>query len=61
VTVSVYRAFRYYLGSLAYGSLVLTIVISIKIVIMYIREKTKDAAGDNKIIKCFLDVLLCCV
>lgn len=61
VTKSAYRAFRYYLGSLAFGSLILAIVLSIKYVVMYIREKTKDAASENKCLKYGLDCLLCCI
>jgi len=36
VTKSVYRAFRYHLGSLAFGSLLVAIVEFIRLIVVYI-------------------------
>eukprot|EP00744_Colponema_vietnamica_P000742 GILI01001290.1.p1 GENE.GILI01001290.1~~GILI01001290.1.p1 ORF type:complete len:606 (+),score=184.83 GILI01001290.1:72-1889(+) len=58
VRKSVWRAFRYHLGSLAFGSFIIAVVQFIRIILSYIQKKLdKDKSGTSKILK----VVLCCV
>jgi hypothetical protein len=51
------RSIRYHSGSLAFGSLIITIIKIIRYIIEYIRIKTKDT--DNDAIKCLLKCATC--
>ena len=51
------RALKFHLGSLAFGSLVLSIVEFVRIALEYIDHKVKKAAEHNKILK----AALCCL
>jgi hypothetical protein len=51
------RSIKYHSGSLAFGSLIITIIKIIRLIIEYIREKTKDT--DNDAIKCLLKCAAC--
>jgi hypothetical protein len=64
VTRSFWRAFRYHLGSLAFGSLIIAIIRMIMAVVAYIRYQleTGSSPKENKvtrIYKCLLNLLLC--
>ena len=60
VVKSFYRAFRYHLGSLAFGSLIIAIIQFTIAVLYYIREKIGDSAGEKvKLIKCLIDCCVC--
>mmetsp|Transcript_14011 Transcript_14011/g.14033 ORF Transcript_14011/g.14033 Transcript_14011/m.14033 type:complete len:378 (+) Transcript_14011:797-1930(+) len=62
ISRSVYRAFRYHLGSLAFGALILAIVWTIKYLLMYFSQKVKQAGGtQNKIISWILKCAACYV
>ena len=63
ISRSFYRAFRYHLGSLAFGSLILAIVWTIKYLLMYFQEYIKKTgAGQNsRVVQWFLRVLTCYV
>jgi len=52
------RSIRYHSGSIAFGSLIITIIKIIRLIIEYIREKTKGT--DNDAIKCLLKCAACC-
>ena len=52
------RSLRYHTGSVAFGSLIITIIKIIRYIIVYIQEKTKGT--DNDAIKCILKCLYCC-
>lgn len=54
-------AFRYHLGSLAFGSLLLTIVWFIRAIFEYIGTKVADATGDNGCVKCMVCCIKCCL
>ena len=42
LTASFYRTFRYHLGTLAFGSLIIAIIRMIRVMIEYIEEKLKE-------------------
>lgn len=59
ISRSIWRAFFYHLGSMAFGSFILAVIWTIKYILMYISRKLKDyKAGDQM---CFLKCLLACV
>lgn len=65
VMKSFYRAFRYHLGSLAFGSLIIAIIQFMIAVLEYIKQKVGDSAGEKvALIKCLINccqcVLDCC-
>ncbi len=51
------RTFRYHLGTLAFGSLIISVIRMIRIMIEYVQEKLKESGEDSKVAKC---VLCCC-
>ncbi|XP_032094883.1 choline transporter-like protein 4 [Thamnophis elegans] len=55
---SLLRTLRYHIGSLAFGSLILTIVQLIRMVLEYVDHKLKDSG--NALAKFFLCCLKCC-
>jgi len=60
VTTSFYRAFRYHLGSLAFGSLIIAIIQFMIAVLEYIKEKVgDDGKNDAAIIKCLISCCQC--
>ncbi|XP_046403794.1 choline transporter-like protein 2 isoform X2 [Ischnura elegans] len=58
LTESVWRAFRYHLGTVAFGSLLIAICRFIRIMLEYIHHKLKKR--DNKLVQCLLCCLRCC-
>ena len=48
---SFYRVFRYHLGTLAFGSLIIAIIRMIRVMIEYIEEKLKEYHQDNPVVK----------
>ena len=54
------RTCRYHLGTLAFGSLVLTFVRMIRVLLEYIEDKLKEKGADNPAIKCLLCCCKCC-
>ena len=62
---SIWRAFRYHLGSLAFGALIIAIVRFIMVIVAYIRYQVENSGSkDNKVtkfFKCLLDCVLCCL
>lgn len=58
VSRSFFRALRYHTGSLALGSLIITVVKIIRIILEYIDQKTKNSQSD--IAKCVIKCCKCC-
>ncbi|XP_033634206.1 choline transporter-like protein 4 [Asterias rubens] len=56
IASSLWRAIRYHLGSLAFGSLIVTIVQFIRIILEYVEKKLKGSSLDN----CISRFILCC-
>lgn len=62
ISRSIYRAFRYHWGSLAFGAFILAVVQFIQIILEYIAEQMKRTGADkNKVLKCIVDCLRCCM
>lgn len=61
VTKGVYWAFRYHMGSLAFGSLLIAIMTLIKVLFEYYAKKTEKMAGDNFIVKAMICCARCCI
>ncbi|KAK3576036.1 hypothetical protein CHS0354_005192 [Potamilus streckersoni] len=55
---SVGRCFRYHLGTLAFGSLIVAIIQLIRVMLEYIEAKLKEA--ENPVAKCIIKCLKCC-
>ncbi|KAL4219653.1 hypothetical protein ACF0H5_022225 [Mactra antiquata] len=55
---SVGRCFRYHLGSLAFGSLIIAIIQIIRVLLEYVDHKLKGS--DNPVAKFFMKCLKCC-
>ena len=51
LSLSVWRAFRYHLGTLAFGSLIIAIIRFIRIMIEFVEERLKEYSQDNPIVK----------
>jgi len=59
---SAYRFFRYHVGSAAFGSLILAIVQSIKLILKYFEWQAEKFKGKtNTCIVCMFKCLICCV
>lgn len=54
-------AFRYNFGSLAFGSFLLAIIWTIRLIFEYVNKKIKDLNGDNAAVKCISKVIRCCL
>eukprot|EP01017_Pseudomicrothorax_dubius_P022500 TRINITY_DN24371_c0_g1_i1.p1 TRINITY_DN24371_c0_g1~~TRINITY_DN24371_c0_g1_i1.p1 ORF type:complete len:655 (+),score=109.81 TRINITY_DN24371_c0_g1_i1:198-2162(+) len=63
VSRSFYRAFRYHLGSIAFGSLILAIVQAIKLILAYISAKAKETGmtKNNKFVEYAIAAMNCLV
>ena len=53
LSLSVWRAFRYHLGTLAFGSLIIAIIRFIRIMIEFVEERLKEYSQDNPIVKVY--------
>uniref|UniRef100_A0A0G4GK33 Uncharacterized protein n=1 Tax=Chromera velia CCMP2878 TaxID=1169474 RepID=A0A0G4GK33_9ALVE len=60
VCTSMYRAFRYHLGSVALGSLILAIVKFIKWFLRYLAKQAQGTPG-NRIMRCLIGCVMCLV
>lgn len=58
---SLYRTVRYYLGTVAFGSLLIAIIQFIRMVFAYIQRKMKDQAENNSSIKFIFCCIQCCL
>eukprot|EP01017_Pseudomicrothorax_dubius_P041517 TRINITY_DN6650_c0_g3_i3.p1 TRINITY_DN6650_c0_g3~~TRINITY_DN6650_c0_g3_i3.p1 ORF type:complete len:295 (-),score=68.40 TRINITY_DN6650_c0_g3_i3:77-865(-) len=59
LTRSVWRVFRYHLGSLAFGSLILAIVQTIRVVISYYQAQLKKGADNYRLLQYLLTCSQC--
>lgn len=59
VVSSIHKAFRYHMGSAAFGSLIIAIIKTIRAVIMYLQDKA--AKSGNKAAQMVLCCLQCCM
>ena len=60
VSRSIWRAFRYHLGTLAFGSFLLAVIWGIKFCLYYLKAKLNLEAGENsKVIACLLKIAIC--
>eukprot|EP00095_Tigriopus_kingsejongensis_P005861 maker-scaffold38_size502422-snap-gene-1.13 protein:Tk05861 transcript:maker-scaffold38_size502422-snap-gene-1.13-mRNA-1 annotation:"hypothetical protein DAPPUDRAFT_305570" len=57
---SFHRTFRYHLGTLAFGSLIIAIIRMIRLVIHYIQERMREYRQDNPLVKAILCMCACC-
>jgi len=61
----VYKGFwwsiRYHVGTLAFGSFILTLVWLIRVIFEYIGEKMQEASGNNSCTKCLVGSIRCCL
>lgn len=60
----IHWAFRYHLGSLAFGSLLIAITTMIKVIFEYFAKKYEKLAGDNVIVKaviCYIRCMIWCL
>eukprot|EP00826_Nyctotherus_ovalis_P013994 TRINITY_DN1385_c0_g1_i1.p1 TRINITY_DN1385_c0_g1~~TRINITY_DN1385_c0_g1_i1.p1 ORF type:complete len:477 (-),score=108.79 TRINITY_DN1385_c0_g1_i1:582-1952(-) len=58
---SLYWAVRYHLGSLGFGSLILTIVVFVRFIFEYMKKKVEKGGPSNKFTKCLLSCASCCL
>lgn len=58
---SFFWSIRYHLGSLAFGSLILAIVMFIRFIFEYMRKKVMKGGASNKLTKCLLSCASCCL
>ena len=47
----VFRTFRYHLGTLAFGSLIISVIRMIRIMIEYVQRKLEEYGEDNVVVK----------
>jgi len=60
-TKSLYWTVRYHLGSLAFGSLILAIVMFIRFIFEYMKRKVEEGGANNRFTKCLLTCASCCL
>jgi choline transporter-like protein 2/4/5 len=56
-----YNCFRYHMGSLCFGALIIAIIQMIRIILTYIDQNTKGLQDKNKFLKILMKVLQCCM
>jgi len=61
VCKSIWWAIRYHLGSLAFGSFIVTIVTLIRFIFEYMRKKVEKRGATNRFTKCLLACASCCL
>lgn len=61
IFASMKRVCRYHLGSIAFGSLLITIVQLIRAILAYIDHQTKEAQANSYAMKCLMKVVQCCM
>ena len=57
---SAHRTFRYHLGTIAFGSLILTVVRMIRVFLEFIEQRLKQYGPDNVAVKAVLCMCKCC-
>ena len=61
VRIGFWWTIRYHMGSLAFGSFLLTVVWIIKVIFEYVGEKLHEATGNNGCTRCMLACCNCCL
>jgi len=61
IRTGVYWIFRYHMGSIAFGALIIAIMQVIKILFEYFRRKVEKASGGNTCVVCLCKIARCCV
>ena len=61
VAVATGRILRYHQGSLAFGSMLIAIVVMMRLFMEYVRRQVEKAGKDNKIIKFIICCMQCCL
>eukprot|EP01029_Cantina_marsupialis_P022930 TRINITY_DN5644_c0_g1_i1.p1 TRINITY_DN5644_c0_g1~~TRINITY_DN5644_c0_g1_i1.p1 ORF type:complete len:786 (-),score=258.57 TRINITY_DN5644_c0_g1_i1:291-2648(-) len=61
VIASLYRALRYHLGSLCFGSLLIAIIQFVRAVLTYIEKKTRGGDGQPLALKSAFKIIRCCL
>lgn len=61
VITSIYRTFRFHLGSLAFGSLLISIIRFFRIFLILMDKYSKVVPKNNDLVKCTLTCLSCCL
>ena len=59
ITRSIYRAFRYHLGSLAFGSFILAVLQMLQLIMLYVEKLAKSSGNQNKLIVCVIKYFQC--
>ena len=58
---SFFWSLRYHIGSLAFGSLILAIVMFVRFIFEYMRKKVMKGGAGNKFTRCLLSCASCCL
>ena len=53
--------FKYHMGSIAFGALIIAIMQMIKLLFEYIRKKYEKTVPQNPVTKCIICCLRCCI
>lgn len=53
--------FRYHVGSIAFGAMLIAIMQMIKLIFEYAARKIEKASGGNQCVKCLLCMVRCCI
>jgi len=61
VRVGFWWSVRYHMGSLAFGSLLVALVWTIRLIFEYVGEKMVDASGNNSCTRCLVSCIKCCL
>jgi len=64
ILTSIYYAFRYHLGSIAFGAFILAVIWMIKLILAYIAKEVKrmrDNGMDSKVVVYAIKCLMCYV
>eukprot|EP00924_Labyrinthula_sp_SR-Ha-C_P016079 snap_masked-scaffold_4-processed-gene-18.36-mRNA-1 protein AED:0.33 eAED:0.33 QI:0/0/0/1/1/1/2/0/869 len=61
VIKSVYRVFRYHIGSLLFGSFIIALIQLVRAILMYIDKKTQRLQKKNRAIRILLKAVQCCL
>ena len=58
---SFYRVCRYHLGTLAFGSLILSFIRMVRVALEWIEDKIKEHGAENPLIKAVMCCCKCCL
>lgn len=61
VCKGIWWAFRYHLGSLAFGSFIIAVVTMLKVIFEYYAKKVEKMSGDNPMVKILLCIARCVI